>query len=239
MLEGELAGLNTVKFVTGDERVNERIHHLKEELHGLRAGPVGEKIRYGLAQLFEDSVITSEKIENQEHDITDLAHTGVPAQENINEKMPDALRMNKPYAVIECFQEIPCNPCVTSCPFDAIFIPKEDINRSPVVDFDKCTGCMSCISGCPGLAIFVEHRNPEQRKGTVSIPFEMLNRPQKGDVVDLLARDGQPLGTGVVRRVLYGQKQDKTAVITVETDIELVNKARNIQLQGTNKKGVM
>jgi hypothetical protein len=89
------------------------------------------------------------------------------------------------------------------------------------------------------LAIFVEQRNPEQGKGTVSIPFEMLNRPQKGDVVDLLARDGHKLGTGIVTRILYGQKQDKTAVITVETDIELVNKVRNIQLQGTDKKGVM
>jgi thioredoxin reductase/Fe-S-cluster-containing hydrogenase component 2 len=239
MLEGELAGLNAVKFVTGDERVNERIHHLKGELHGLRAGPVGEKIRYGLAQLFEDSVITSEKIDSHEHDITQLAHTGIPAWENIDEKMPDEQRMIKPYAVIECFQEIPCNPCVFSCPFDAIYIPKEDINLSPVVNFDKCTGCLSCISGCPGLAIFVEQRNPEQGKGTVSIPFEMLNRPQKGDVVDLLARDGHKLGTGIVTRILYGQKQDKTAVITVETDIELVNKVRNIQLQGTDKKGVM
>src|SRR6056297_961560 len=191
MLEGELAGLNAVKYVNGDERVNERIKHLKDELHGLRAGPVGEKIRYGLAQLFEDSVITSEKIESHEHDITHLAHTGIPVQETIDEKLPDKQRMTKPYAVIECFQEIPCNPCVTSCPFDAIFIPKDDINQSPVVDFEKCTGCGSCISGCPGLAIFVESRNPETGRGTVSLPFEMLKKPQEHQYVWLLGRDGR------------------------------------------------
>ena len=238
MLEGELAGLNAVKYVNADERVNDRIHHLKDELMGLRSGPVGEKIRYGLAQLYEESVITKEKIQKHQHDITQLAFTGVPSQENIDEKLPDVQRRLKPYAVIECFQEIPCNPCVASCPFGAIYIPKDDINCPPVVDFEKCTGCRSCISGCPGLAIFVEQYHPQTGTGTISIPYEQLNRPEKGERVDLFGRNGQPLGSGLVTTVLYGQKQDKTAVITVETDIKLVNQVRSIKPLENGKRVV-
>ena len=41
-----------------------------------------------------------------------------------------------------------------SCPFDAIDIG-ENINKQPVLDVDKCTGCAICVTSCPGLAISV------------------------------------------------------------------------------------
>ena len=57
-------------------------------------------------------------------------------------------------AILECFQKIPCDPCVDACPHGAITI-EGNINDMPVLDFDKCNGCGLCVSKCPGLAIFV------------------------------------------------------------------------------------
>jgi Fe-S-cluster-containing hydrogenase component 2 len=68
---------------------------------------------------------------------------------------PSKERLDKgPVAIIECAQEIPCNPCVESCPFDAIVI-SGPITELPRLDASKCTGCGSCIAVCPGQAIFV------------------------------------------------------------------------------------
>ena len=42
-------------------------------------------------------------------------------------------------AVIECVQEIPCNPCSDSCPKGAITM-KTSINDVPDIDFECCNG---------------------------------------------------------------------------------------------------
>ena len=59
-----------------------------------------------------------------------------------------------PVAVIECVQQIPCNPCEKACPFGAIEVGP-DITNLPRLDLDKCRGCGICLSKCPGLAIFL------------------------------------------------------------------------------------
>ena len=83
-----------------------------------------------------------------------IKRTGVPTKEQIKGKFPSLEQLTKPKAIIECYQEIPCNPCSTSCPVGAITIG-EDINQIPIIDFDRCTGCGMCVYSCPGLAIMV------------------------------------------------------------------------------------
>ncbi len=133
---------------------------------------------------------------------------------------------NHPVAVSECIQEIPCNPCVTSCPVQAISM--EGINGIPVVNFEKCTGCSMCVSVCPGLALFlVGIRNG---KGLVTLPYEMLEVPSKGEKVILLDRKGQKVGTGTVEKVFYPDKNTKSALVTITFDnIELIKIVRNIK----------
>ena len=87
--------------------------------------------------------------------------TGVLTAHDIH--MPSENYLSKGVAIIECVQEIPCNPCVDICPFDAISM--ENINAPPIVDYEKCTGCAHCVAICPGLAIFVV-------KTVISSPFE-------------------------------------------------------------------
>ncbi len=130
-------------------------------------------------------------------------------------------------AVTECVQEIPCNPCVTSCPVGAIKM--EGINGVPQVDFNKCTGCGNCVAVCPGLAMFLI--NIHNGKGRVALPYEMLPLPKTGKLVYLLNRKGGKVGKGKVIRVFIPNKNTKSAIITVEFDNpELIKIVRNIEV---------
>jgi Fe-S-cluster-containing hydrogenase component 2 len=62
--------------------------------------------------------------------------------------LPSEERLKKgPTAIIECIENIPCDPCVDACPFNAISMEK--ITDIPEIDYEKCTGCGTCISMCP------------------------------------------------------------------------------------------
>jgi len=126
-----------------------------------------------------------------------------------------------PFAVIECIQQIPCNPCVDSCPQKAITI-KGSINNVPEVDFGLCNGCGICISNCPGLAIFLVDMN----KPSVGMPYEFLPLPEKGETVDLLDRAGKLCGRGEVIRIRNTKAQDRTPMVTVGMDRDLAMKVR-------------
>ena len=228
MLEGEIAGLNVALSITKNNELNKKIKEKKESLSSLRAGPTGEKIRSGLLKMNFD--VKVEHQNNEEIKINTLKKTGIASKETINKKVPSEERLNKgPAAVFECFQKIPCNPCVYSCPYEAVK-PFKDINDIPYVDYDKCVGCGMCISACPGLAIFVVNKNYTKDTSTVSIPYEFLPKPRSNDTVDVLNRKGEKICKGKVIRVVDGKKQDHTTVITVEIPKEFYMEARNIKV---------
>jgi Pyruvate/2-oxoacid:ferredoxin oxidoreductase delta subunit len=103
-----------------------------------------------------------------------LNRDGVATKEQILSRFPSNEVLVKAKAITECYEEIPCNPCATSCPFDAIHIG-EDINTKPVVDFDLCTGCGICVYSCPGLAIVtVQIVNDKAR---FKLPYEFRPLP--------------------------------------------------------------
>lgn len=85
-------------------------------------------------------------------------------------------------AVIECDQEIPCNPCEDLCPHNAIVIGSP-ITELPVLKEDLCTGCGLCVAGCPGQAIFMVDKASYGDKDIVGIPYEYLPAPKVGDIV--------------------------------------------------------
>ncbi|MEW6217765.1 MAG: (2Fe-2S)-binding protein, partial [Candidatus Bipolaricaulota bacterium] len=121
---------------------------------------------------------------------------------------------SQPHAVIECPQEIPCDPCVEACPHGAI--RKEgSIASIPVLDEELCQGCGECIPACPGLAIFLVDSCYSEDCALVGLPHEMLPMPVAGERVRLLDRCGREVGVGTVTEVRLRGAYDRTAVVYV------------------------
>lgn len=142
-------------------------------------------------------------------------------------RYPSKERLAKgPVAVIECCQNIPCNPCETACKFGAITVG-DPITNLPALDESKCVGCGACITKCPGLAIFVVDKSKET--ATVSFPFEYLPLPQKGDMVRAVDRAGQYVCDAKVVRVNNASVNDCTPIVTIELSKEVSDDVRSIR----------
>lgn len=152
-------------------------------------------------------------------------------------RVPDADRRGKgPVVVIECFQEIPCDPCHEACNQGAI-LAFDDINSLPEVDFAKCNGCGRCISVCPGLAVFVVDETWKDGFAVVRIPYEFVPLPHKGQKVYGLARDGVRLCEATVVKVENTKRHDRTPVVWVEIPQALAMEVRHIRAGGTSLDG--
>lgn len=136
--------------------------------------------------------------------------------------------------VVECVENIPCDPCAGACPRKAITIAG-GLTDLPRVDFGKCNGCTLCIARCPGLAIFVVNYNYSKTEATVTLPYELLPRPAVGDTVDALDRSGRKVAAGKVMKVLDGKALDRCAVVTVAVPKRLWNEVRSIRVAGAGQ----
>lgn len=160
--------------------------------------------------------------------------TGIISNEELLKVFPSAeRRLHGPYAVFECFQEIPCNPCSTSCSRNAVQ-PMEDINDIPVIDYEKCNGCGMCVSHCPGLACFVIDETYGPNTALIKIPYELSPLPAEGSVVKALDRSGTAVGQCKVVRVQNNAALDRTSIISIEVPKELIYDVRSIKVGGEN-----
>ena len=159
-----------------------------------------------------------------------LETTGVPTPQEVEDVFPDAARLARgPVAVIECFQNIPCNPCEHACPFYAI-LPFEDINDRPVMDADKCNGCGLCLTKCPGLAIMVVDVNWSAEKALIKLPYEFRPLPEVGEIVTALDRAGVPVAQAEVVHVQLTPAMNKVPIVSISLDKNLVKIVRNINV---------
>lgn len=121
--------------------------------------------------------------------------------------LPSAERMEqKPFVVANCLYGFACNPCTFACPMGAI--TKSSTSSVPVIDYDKCIGCMKCVNQCPGLAIFGYNFD----KNIVYLPYEF--NIEENTEVYLVDNNGGIVGEGYVLKVVLGR--DKTNVIHVK-----------------------
>ena len=155
-----------------------------------------------------------------------LAKDGAAKKSDIEKIIPSRERLEKgAVAIIECFQEIPCDPCYASCPKNAIK-PFDNINDLPKIDFDLCDGCSLCVASCPGLAIFIVDYTYSEDRALLKIPHEFVPLPQKDEMVKLLNRKGEIVCDGRVVRVV--KFRDKTNVVWVEVPKEQAMDVRAI-----------
>jgi Fe-S-cluster-containing hydrogenase component 2 len=131
-------------------------------------------------------------------------------------------------AVIECFQPIPCNPCVKACPFGAIAI-EGNITGLPVLDGERCTGCGNCVPRCPGLAIFLVDLSYSDSEATVDFPYEYLPLPEAGAVVEAVDRSGKTLCSGRVLQALRPSSNEGTTVIRLAIPKEYAGEIRSMR----------
>jgi Fe-S-cluster-containing hydrogenase component 2 len=105
----------------------------------------------------------------------------------------------------------------------------ENINDTPVVNYDICDGCGICIALCPGLAIFVideSDQNGGKDKAIIKIPHEFLP-PVLGDIVAGLDRRGADITRARVLKVV--KTKSKTSIVWIEVPREYANDVRAIR----------
>jgi Fe-S-cluster-containing hydrogenase component 2 len=133
----------------------------------------------------------------------------------------------KPVAIIECRQEIPCNPCEAACPSGAIEVGLP-ITRRPRFHADRCKGCGRCIPFCPGLAIFLIDRSYSEKEALIAFPHEFLPLPRKNEEVDVIDREGRVLGKGRIVRIDEKASNDRTPVVYVAVSKRIGSKVRGM-----------
>lgn len=138
------------------------------------------------------------------------------------------IKSGKAAVVIECAEDIPCNPCETVCPFGAITVGKP-ITNLPVVDLAKCTGCGLCVAACPGLAIFLINPNVDEQHASVMMPYEYIPVPAAGDDVQATNRLGEAVCEGRIMKVSNIKKNDLTVVLTVKIPKAFIGEVRGIK----------
>lgn len=158
-----------------------------------------------------------------------LEKTGVPTTEQIEEVQPKPEHPG-PIAVIECFQEIPCDPCSAAC-FRGAIIPFVDINHRPKLLPEKCNGCGNCMYKCPGLAIFVIDESYSDTETLVKIPYEYLPLPEEGSEVTALNREGLAIGKAKVLKVQKTKVMDYTPILWLTVPKALGMEIRNIKVK--------
>ncbi|MFZ7103164.1 MAG: 4Fe-4S binding protein [Peptococcaceae bacterium] len=166
-----------------------------------------------------------------------LSKTGIPTTADISKITPPEERLAQgPVAVIECFQEIPCNPCWEACPNGAVQ-EMSDMNKVPQIDYTKCNGCGICATRCPGLAIFIVDASFSPAESVVRLPYEFYPLPEADELVTGVNRAGEEVGKFRVLRVQQGSKQNKTALIWLVVPRELCMEVRNIRYKGVENHG--
>jgi hypothetical protein len=86
------------------------------------------------------------------------------------------------------------------------------------------------------MAIFVVDECFSETEGLVSLPYEFLPLPEKGQKVEALNRSGKVVCPGEIHRVVKTRDFDETAVVTVKIPKEYTGEVRDIQY-GEEKHG--
>lgn len=139
------------------------------------------------------------------------------------------------HPVIECTQNIPCNPCQDACKFGCIEVGRKITGLPAVNEAAKCTGCGMCVASCSGQAIFLVDEEFDNQSASVTIPYEFLPYPKPGDTGIALGRDGKMICQAEVVNCRTSPAMDHTALLTMKVPKDMAMKARFYRAEGEQK----
>lgn len=217
MIEGRIAGAaiaNYLGYLDADG-LKEKEKSLEDALGSLRQGMFAPKNRGRLVTKTEEGIDTS----------MNLLEKGFVADDEI-ERYPGVTHTVGIHPVMECTQNIPCNPCQDACAKGCISIGA-NITSLPVVKNDvKCIGCGMCVASCSGQAIFLVDEDTGDGYGTVTLPYEFLPLPETGEKGIALGRDGKKVCEAEVVNVRSAKAFDHTNLLTIRVPSDMTMKAR-------------
>lgn len=217
MIEGRIAGVAAAYYLGYIEKseLDEKFEENKKALEGLRQGMFAPKNRGKLVEKTEEGIDVS----------MNLLQKGYIADDEI-ERFPGVTHKVGIHPVMECSQNIPCNPCQDACPKHCIKIGS-NITALPAVDESvDCIGCGMCVASCSGQAIFLVNETYDEEFATVTLPYEFLPLPQKGEKGYGLGRNGEKVCEAEVVDIKTSKAFDKTNLLTIKVPKAYAMKAR-------------
>ncbi|MBI4670022.1 MAG: FAD-dependent oxidoreductase [Elusimicrobia bacterium] len=133
--------------------------------------------------------------------------------------------------IFHCFQEIPCDPCVSACPKHSIRLTEDQLTALPRFE-GECTGCAKCVATCPGLAITLVDYRKDKDNPLVTIAFEIGNDLlAPGQEVTIVSATGETLGQFPVAAI-RDFKINRTLLVSLKIPAALAPQVAGIRLQG-------
>lgn len=217
MIEGRMAGIVASEYLGYIEKpqMEEELVTLDKALDGLRQGMFAPKNRGKAIEKTEEGIDISMNL---------LTH-GFVADSEI-ERFPGVTHRKGVHPVIECTQNIPCNPCQDACKMGCISIGS-NITSLPIVKSEvDCINCGMCVASCSGQAIFLVDEDCGDGTATVTMPYEFLPLPEVGMKGKALGRDGKVVCDAEVVSVKSLKAFDKTNLLTIRVPKEFAMRAR-------------
>lgn len=217
MIEGRMSGLAAAAYL-GFLSENDKDHRLRElevALDSLHQGMFAPGRKGKAITKTDEGITVSQSLLKRGYlDDADLERF------NRSDKKPGV------HPVIECTQNIPCNPCQDACPKGCIKIGKTITALPRIDEGNSCTGCGMCIASCSGQAIFLVDETYEPGYASITLPYEFLPLPQKGDRGTALSRSGQLLGAAEIIDVRSAKAFDHTTLVTMKVPADQAMSAR-------------
>lgn len=217
MIEGRIAGLAAACYLGYIDQEELELQAACQEgsLERLRQGMFAPGMKGKDIQKTDEGIDISES----------LLKKGYIADDEVT-RYPGVKFVQGIHPIIECSQNIPCNPCQDSCQKNCIRIG-ENITSLP--EFDEsttCIGCGMCVAACSGQCIFLVDADAEENYTHITIPYEFLPLPVEGSKGLALDRSGSAVCEATVVGVKSSKAFDKTHLLTMRVPDAMGMKAR-------------
>lgn len=217
MIEGRISGIAAASYLgyISEEVMAEEVSGQEASLESLRHGMFAPGKKGKLIQTTDEGYNVS----------LSLLEKGYMTDEEIV-SYPGFKAVKGIHPLIECSQNIPCNPCQDSCPKNCIVIG-DNITSLPVFDeTTTCIGCGMCVASCSGQSIFLIDDDKEEGYSYITMPYEFLPLPQKGQVGIALDRSGKEVCEAEVVGIKSLKVFDQTHLLTIKVKKDMGIKAR-------------